>query len=114
MTNTIYGLNAYTDNGITLIKKAKIVPDEMLEFKDDSIKKINNVFGGDVALIAWRDKISFVIDLTDIPQDACVELLTQNWTPSHAYALAITTNVYSLSRLSGALTDIGYKSCNFY
>ncbi len=78
-----------SDNYYQLIKKAKILPDEMLV--DCNNKKcVENIFGGKVEIMDTPRKsseldpdapfyTSFYIMYTDIPQEACVELATLDW-----------------------------------
>jgi len=94
--------NSSNSNGLSLIKKAKLVPDEMID-EDNSIEDIDlgsthhifNPFGGGVVL--WNDNKGttvencgnaalcseaikyFQIIYFRLPQEACVELATQDW-----------------------------------
>ena len=70
------------NNSCKLIKKAKLMPDEMW---DDTDKRFNNVFGYGVQLNSADksksgDKQAFYIDY-DIPLDkeVCIELVTYDW-----------------------------------
>jgi len=76
------------DNNIgrSIIKKAKLVPDEMLEYNSDGDIRISNVFGKIVNLYTAHkststDKQAFNI-YYDIPKDyeICIELLSYDWT----------------------------------
>ncbi len=96
------GLDSAHSNGLSLIKKAKLIPDEMID-DDNSIEDndrgvihhIFNPFGGGVAV--WNDNEGstvedcgndaqcletikyFKIIYLRLPQEACVELATQDW-----------------------------------
>ena len=99
----LYSVIDVNSNGLSLIKKAKLVPDEMID-ENNSIKDndlgathpIFNPFGGGVVL--WNDKYGktaedcggndalclesikyFQIIYFRLPQEACVELATQDW-----------------------------------
>ena len=69
-------------NDTAVVKKAKLVPEEM--FGDDSDTSFNNAFGGSgwfsVESLSSTDiGKSFVIILNDIPQEACIEIATMDW-----------------------------------
>ncbi|MBQ8671668.1 MAG: hypothetical protein IJ525_04005 [Alphaproteobacteria bacterium] len=75
-------------NGCPVIKKAKILPDDMLTVTDGKIMSITNPFGGWVSLRILDkakngDNQAFEIALTDLPQEACIELLSQDWSNSN-------------------------------
>ena len=92
-----------TNTGKAIIKKAKLVPDEMLELNaDGTIKQINNSFGGTVLIEAanksssangsepiyiYGDEKAFALSFSDIPQEACIELVTQDWSEANIGAL---------------------------
>ena len=71
------------NNYCKLIKKAKLMPDEMW---DDTDKRFKNVFGQVVYLYAENksttDEQAFRIDfnLTENEEEACIDLLSQDWT----------------------------------
>ncbi len=88
------GLDSTTEDGKKLIQKAKLIPDEMLEFENGAIKQINNAFGGTVRMrtivedfivqgqtqtnrIYHRD--NYYLYFSGIPQESCIDLLSQNW-----------------------------------
>ncbi|MBR3677271.1 MAG: hypothetical protein IKN71_09085 [Alphaproteobacteria bacterium] len=79
-------LGANQDNQFKLIKKAHLVPDEMLELKaDGTIDKILNAYAGNVTF-AVADKKSgsgdnkaFKLTFTMIPMSPCIDLVTQDW-----------------------------------
>ena len=86
------GCNGYKES-CNVAKKAKIFPDEMLTITDGKITNIENAFGGHVSIdyygkSALNDKRAFYIEYTNIPQEACIELLTQDWT--NANILGVT------------------------
>jgi len=61
-----------------IIKKANLIPEEMLSLNEQGkITKITNIFGGNLTLDT--QDYTFLLRLFDIPQDACIELATQNW-----------------------------------
>lgn len=68
-----------------LIKKARLVPDEMLELNGDgTIKSINNPYAGNVTFeVADKrksgDNKAFKVSYDKIPLAACIDLVTQDW-----------------------------------
>ena len=78
----------YRDVGnATILRKAKLVPDEMWE---SGKYWPQHVWGGEVhingyfrARSEWRDNYyidrAFYIDFRDIPEEACIDLITQDW-----------------------------------
>ena len=77
-------------DGCPVIKKAKIFPDEMITVTDGKIMSINNPFGGGLSLYEIdkvnnsADNKAFTIDLYNIPEEACIELATYDWTVAGA------------------------------
>ena len=80
----------------TVIKKAKLVPDEMLTLDSDgNITNITNAFGGAVYISDYwgsngsKTVTGYKITLYGLPQEACIELATHDWSVSDLIALAI-------------------------
>ena len=77
-------------NGCPIVKKAKIFPDEMITVTDGKIMSISNPFGGGVSLnqtsksYSDNDNKAFIIELYNIPEEACIELATYDWTVAGA------------------------------
>ena len=87
-------------NGCPIIKKAKILPDEMITL-DSTGKKIiaiTNPFGGKINLNknsrTGSDYQAFEIYLSGLPQEACIELATYDWTSAGAYIIYLNDSVY--------------------
>jgi len=88
--------NCYNDNdACKLIKKAKLMPDEMW---DDTAKKFNNVFGHYVNLYTAHkssntDNQAFMISYR-IPADyeLCIDLLSQDWTAAGVKGIVMAAN----------------------
>ena len=89
-----------TFNGCPIIKKAKIFPEEMLSLSDDGTKimAITNPFGFPASLdIAnknvYNDNKAFYIAyyLGD-NIEACIELMTQDWTNANVNAIHLYNN----------------------
>ena len=80
------------ENNTAIAKKAKLIPDEMLTITDGKISAITNSFGGSVAVdAADRNKSndSFLISFDTVPEEACIELATYDWSNINAYSLEI-------------------------
>jgi type II secretory pathway pseudopilin PulG len=75
------GINCSGTN-ISLCQKAKIVP-------DDAIQNgyIKHPFGGDVRLLTVSSGWNFNIHLYGIPEDACMELATLDWSAATSSGL---------------------------
>ena len=89
------GLSSYSDTGKAIIKKAKLVPDEMW---DDTNKQYTNVFGYGIGVgtdgkYIEGDKQAFYIsyDIGD-NEEVCIELLSQDWTTSNGKAIQLGNN----------------------
>jgi type II secretory pathway pseudopilin PulG len=92
------------DDRISLCQKAKIVP-------DDAIQNgyIKNPFGGDVRIVndAYWD---FTVELFGLPEDACMELATLDWsaaTSSGLNAIGVNTGVTGQVKNCGGDADEG-------
>ncbi len=85
-----YNAGIYAYNGCPVVKKAKIFPDEMITVTDGKIMSITNPFGGGVVLAPANksygdnDDKAFIIELHNIPEEACIELATYDWTVAGA------------------------------
>ena len=64
-------------NNATVLEKAKVVPDEMVS-KSGQTVSFNNAFGGTLT-VGVPSTDSFTLTMTNIPESACITLLTQNW-----------------------------------
>ena len=82
------GINCYPefsgddkDTGCPIMKKAKLIPDEMLELSDGKISKITNAFGGKIAINIHENlhQKGFNLEFHNIPSEACIDLATQDW-----------------------------------
>ena len=80
---TLYGSQKnYSSLSSTVIKKAHLAPDEMFETSGSTT--MTNPFGGSVGIMIGRknpsgDSKAFTIIYQGIPQEACIDILTQNW-----------------------------------
>ncbi len=87
LSDTVYG--GQTDgDGCPVVKKAKIIPDEMLTLDaDGKITDITDAFGGGVNLYSptstGMSEKSFSLWIDNIPQEACIELATYDWSSAN-------------------------------
>ena len=65
--------------GCPIIKKAKILPDEMITLTDGKITDITNAFGGSIELYDDENYKSFRFNFENIPEEACIDLISQEW-----------------------------------
>jgi len=92
------GNPTYSFNGCPIIKKAKILPDEMITVNaDGKITAITNAFGGKVYIYSTAKAISdeqhaFIISYNiGDNMEACIELLTHDWNATNAKAVRLDT-----------------------
>jgi Tfp pilus assembly protein PilE len=100
----------YSGLNDTVIKKAKIISDDMIGASHSSISRngydipetnTTNVFGGGFWVVPWISNDSwdlgsgFAIVLNGIPEDACMELLTLDWGSSAPGLTGIGLNYMS-------------------
>ena len=67
-----------------IFQKAKIFPDEMTKFTDGRLTSAEHAFGGSVSIepedrATEGDKKAFYLQLYNIPENACIELLSFDW-----------------------------------
>ncbi|MBR3502466.1 MAG: hypothetical protein IKO06_06130 [Alphaproteobacteria bacterium] len=73
----------YRNLSTNVIKKAKLVPDEM--WNEDKTALVNafgdsfSIFGGSKNTATTSDDKAFIISLSGLPAEACIELATHNW-----------------------------------
>ena len=108
------GYPTYAYNGCPIVKKAKIFPDEMITVTDGKIMSITNPFGGGVELYVtgkakYNDYQAFFIYYSGLPQEACIELATYDW--SNAGASIIIINDAYISKTPADL-EIATQYCD--
>ncbi len=87
---------------LRIIKKAKLVPDEVW-----SDGHLQNAFGGsfEMAVVSnaeYSGKM-FTIEITDIPQEACIEIASNDWSVSSGllgYAINANSSTFLVSCFS--------------
>ena len=84
------GTSASSDNNSSLIAKARLFPDELLN-GTTGVLATPNPFGGTIDLVRSNrsitgvtkdddsDKKAFLLSYSDIPEEACMDLITQDW-----------------------------------
>ena len=77
----------------TVIKKAKLVPDEMLTSRTEFEQEYDGMFSHMGVTDDSAGK-AFSIVLHDIPQEACIEIATNDW-PNEAFAVWIADDYMS-------------------
>ena len=79
--------------GCPILKKAKLIPDEMVEISENKISKITNEFGGSVYLandgafpmpkgaygFDGFSGYAYILAFQDVPSEACVDIITKDW-----------------------------------
>ena len=87
--------------GCKIIKKAKLVPDEMITLENNKFKTLTNIFGGAVTLFGGGRGFSMVFQ--DIPPEACIELATYDWS---ATGINVVGTYSSTANDGGAYTPM--------
>ena len=85
-------------SNFTVMKKAKLVPDEMWEEDKDYPQSI---FGSNVGIDEYcSDDVcyGFTIILNNIPEEACIEIVTHDWQPLNLFALEVGDGDAALGR----------------
>ncbi|MBQ8672148.1 MAG: hypothetical protein IJ525_06475 [Alphaproteobacteria bacterium] len=78
-------------NNSDVIKKAKLVPEEMIEDRGEYIEIIN-AFGGSCYLDTYDNNKSFGFSCYGISEEACIELLSFDWSATNANGAILCTN----------------------
>ena len=88
------GLDSSSDTGKAIIKKAKLVPDEMWnEDKTALLNAFGDMFYVNATSKSTHDNYgAFDIQLRGIPEEACIELLSHDWQASGMVAIYTDTS----------------------
>ena len=95
-------------DGCPLIKKAKIIPEEMITLDSSGkIVSLENSFGGTFGIYNLDksksgDNKTFGLWFTGIPEEACISLLTHDWT--------VTGNILGIGAGSGSNDPNGIRA----
>ena len=84
---TLYsGQRNYAGININVLRKAKILPESAFDGNSSGAAAVYGItpFGGNMVIEASskstsRDNKAFSISLYSVPEDACIEILTQDW-----------------------------------
>ncbi|MBR1825155.1 MAG: hypothetical protein IJ770_01030 [Alphaproteobacteria bacterium] len=104
-----------TEDGKTLIKSAKLMPDGMSDDTKENNKEVtyfSNAYAGRLHFCASgrlssADNKSFTLAFTGIPQDACIDLATQDWSAASGSGLvAIEVNGVSGNNAAIDISDM--------
>ncbi len=99
------GSNSDVNTGKAIIKKAKLVPDEMWDGND-----IKDVWDGLVKVRAYNNSTDFSISIQGVPQEACIELVTQDWSATSPHAIVIGGS-YTSEIFSYGYSAVSHNSC---
>ncbi len=96
----------YKDLNISVMKKAKLIPDEMW---NENKTAMENAFGGSFSVYALSNfKSQYAIAISGIPQEACIELATKDWSNANPYLVGINVQI---SDALNALHQFTYNNC---
>ena len=96
----------YKDLNISVMKKAKLIPDEMW---NENKTAMENAFGGSFGVYAPSNfKSQYAIAISGIPQEACIELVTKDWENAHPYAISIN---HGFEDAMNVMHQFTYNNC---
>jgi len=81
-------------NSCEVARKAKLVPEEMMELNSNGKLNIvrnelgGNVYGESTGKNSSTDRQAFYLEFASIPSEACIELLSHDWTQSNKHILS--------------------------
>lgn len=94
------GLNSGTAAGISLLKKANILPQDIISdelqtcpYVADHKSYLLNAWGDVMRVVAYNSS-SFVISLHSIPTSACIELATHDWQTANVPVIYINNSFH--------------------
>ena len=97
------------NNGCPIIKKAKILPDEMitLDSTGKKITSITNPFGGRVELSenVTNGYTAFGISIAYLPAEACIEIASHDWQAANVVGMYINET------LDGDMANVADNDC---
>ncbi len=111
-TRTLYARQKnYGNLSEKIVYKANLAPKEMFE-GSGSDYAMTNAFGGEVhlatsGLYARGDKKAFILAMGEIPDEACIELITQDWGSDTSSGLVAVGSVNASP--NAALGDSSYE-----
>ena len=112
---------SYKNISNKIIKKANVAPNEIFE-GSGSDYAMTNAFGGEIKITSsskniFGDNGAFLITYTNIPDEACIELATQDWGNTNSSGLLIIGIADVMAEGGGSISsDLcageGFKSGN--
>ncbi|MBR2137470.1 MAG: hypothetical protein IJ852_05915 [Alphaproteobacteria bacterium] len=113
---TLYsGQKNYTGINGTVLRKAKILPESA--FESSSSNNVTNPFGGVLEIYATGRKLhddnkAVALSLRGIPEDACIELVTQDWGAGEGlYAINVDSPIGFLEGCAGEVRPTILTGC---
>ena len=113
-TRTLYARQkSYANINEKIMYKANLAPREMFEDGSGSYG-MTNAFGGGVGIdpaskYSYSDYKAFMVSFDNIPEEACIELVTQDWGDSSSSGL-IAISVDYFSSADGSLLGVSCQS----
>ena len=71
-----------------IVQKAKLIPDEMMVLTDGVLTNVVNAFGGQMNV--EYDAPDFYLTFSDVPPEACIELLSHDWTTADVHKVGVS------------------------
>ena len=100
------GLTVYDATGISVLKKAKLVPDDMW-VEGENLPQ--SVWGNDVVVIG---DVNFLISYDGIPEEACIELITYDWTAAGVTTIDLFGSAGEFATHPIIDLNLGQKMCS--
>ena len=104
--NGLFATVSTSAEAIRIFSKTGVIPDEMWEYDDegDYLRFVNS-FDGSV-IISRATSNSFTIMMDNVPQDACISLLTHDWGgPSETGFIAVAGNAGKMVNLASGCSS---------
>ena len=103
-----------------IVQKAKLIPDEMMVLTDGVLTDAINAFGGRMTI--EYDAPEFYLSFVGVPPEACIELLSHDWTTADVHKVAVVdvdsinyfTPPVSIDTVVEACTRAPYNYVEFY
>ena len=113
------GLNCFCEENschvsCKIMRKAKLFPDEMLTLDaDNNITAIKNIFDGDFEIYGGGYGDAFWFRLFNLPEEACIELSTQDWNIINAKYISDNDGIsYNIPIDINTAANICYEGAN--
>ncbi len=99
-----------------IIQKAKLIPDEMMVLTDGVLTDATNAFGGKMGIERYDDSSpTLYLSFNNIPQEACIEIVSHNWDTSNVYQINNSKTPLSIDEAISIceIEDISYFYMDF-